>query len=68
MLSSCHKLRTAASGRKDGEPQITAIYTIVKIAYDTVTPFELAVTTEVFGLERPELGVDWYHFLSALSS
>jgi AraC family transcriptional activator FtrA len=26
-------------------------------------PFEFAVACEVFGLERPELGVDWYRFL-----
>src|SRR2546421_5349279 len=37
--------------------------TIAVIVYDAVNPFELAVATEVFGFERPELGVPWYRFL-----
>lgn len=37
--------------------------TVATIAYDCVNPFELAVATEIFGFERPELGVPWYHFL-----
>ncbi len=37
--------------------------TIAAIVYDTVNPFELGVATEVFGFERPELGVPWYRFL-----
>ncbi len=39
------------------------MHTVAVIAYDAVNPFELAVATEVFGLERPELGVTWYRFL-----
>lgn len=39
------------------------MHTIATIAYDAVNPFELAVATEVFGFERPELGVPWYRFL-----
>src|SRR5579859_4098600 len=31
--------------------------------HDSVNPFELAVSTEIFGLERPELRVSWYRFL-----
>lgn len=53
----------SASGRKDRKHQKTAIHTIATIAYDAVNPFELAVATEVFGFERPELGVPWYRFL-----
>ncbi len=37
--------------------------TIAVLIYDAVNPFELAVATEVFGFERPELGVPWYRFL-----
>ncbi|MDQ6662656.1 MAG: helix-turn-helix domain-containing protein [Chloroflexota bacterium] len=39
------------------------MHTVATIAYDAVNPFELAVATEVFGVERPELGVSWYRFL-----
>jgi AraC family transcriptional regulator, transcriptional activator FtrA len=39
------------------------MHTIATIVYDSVNPFELAVATEVFGFERPELGVSWYRFL-----
>jgi transcriptional regulator GlxA family with amidase domain len=56
-------MMTSASGRKDMEHQKTAMHTIAIIAYDAVNPFELAVATEVFGFERPELGVQWYRFL-----
>ncbi len=31
--------------------------TVATIVYDTVNPFELAVATEVFGFERPEIGI-----------
>nr|WP_169735303.1 helix-turn-helix domain-containing protein [Actinokineospora inagensis] len=30
------------------------------LAYDGMSPFELGIVTEVFGLPRPELEVDWY--------
>ncbi|HET6314113.1 MAG TPA: helix-turn-helix domain-containing protein [Chloroflexia bacterium] len=39
------------------------MHTVATVAYDAVNPFELAVATEVFGFERPELGVPWYGFL-----
>ncbi|HEX6543765.1 MAG TPA: helix-turn-helix domain-containing protein [Ktedonobacterales bacterium] len=39
------------------------MHTVVAVAYDAVNPFELAVATEVFGVERPELGIPWYRFL-----
>ena len=63
MLEFCHKLLTSASGRKDREHQKTAMHTVATLAYDAVNPFELAVATEIFGFERPELGVSWYRFL-----
>src|ERR1700730_5590475 len=35
---------------------------VVALAYDRLSMFELAVAVEIFGLPRPELPVDWYHF------
>ena len=37
--------------------------TVATFIYDSVNPFELGVATEVFAVERPELGVPWYRFL-----
>lgn len=39
------------------------MHTVAIIVYDAVNPFELAVATEIFGFERPELEVTWYRFL-----
>ncbi len=41
--------------------------TVAVIIYDAVNPFELGVATEVFGFDRPELGVPWYRFLICAS-
>ncbi|TDY43808.1 hypothetical protein BX592_1179 [Paraburkholderia rhizosphaerae] len=35
---------------------------VVAIAYDRLCTFEFGCVTELFALERPELGVDWYRF------
>ena len=37
-------------------------HTVAAVVLDGVHPFELGVACEVFGLERPELGVPWYRF------
>lgn len=37
-------------------------HTVATVLADGTTPFEFAVACEVFGSERPELGVDWYDF------
>ncbi len=37
--------------------------TVATIIYDHINSFELGVAMEVFGVERPELGVPWYRFL-----
>jgi AraC family transcriptional activator FtrA len=37
-------------------------HTVAVVVDDGVMPFEFAVACEVFGLERPELGVPWYDF------
>jgi AraC family transcriptional regulator, transcriptional activator FtrA len=35
---------------------------VVALAYDQLCTFEFGCVTELFALERPELGVDWYRF------
>src|SRR5215203_4813636 len=35
---------------------------VAAVVLNGVHPFELGVACEVFGLERPELGVPWYQF------
>ncbi|MDQ3928119.1 MAG: DJ-1/PfpI family protein [Chloroflexota bacterium] len=54
-------VRTANTGQK--ENGAGTVRTVATVVYDAVNPFELAVATEVFGFDRPELGVPWYRFL-----
>lgn len=35
---------------------------VVAVAYDGLCSFEFGIVVEVFGLERPEMGPDWYRF------
>ena len=35
---------------------------VVALAYDRLCTFEFGCTVELFALERPELGVEWYDF------
>lgn len=35
---------------------------VVALVYDRLCTFEFGCTVELFALERPELGVDWYQF------
>jgi AraC family transcriptional regulator, transcriptional activator FtrA len=35
---------------------------VVAVAYDGLCTFEFGVAAELFGLARPELGLDWYRF------
>jgi AraC family transcriptional regulator, transcriptional activator FtrA len=35
---------------------------VVAVAYDGLCAFEYGVAAELFGLARPELGLDWYRF------
>ncbi|VVE65095.1 transcriptional regulator FtrA [Pandoraea captiosa] len=35
---------------------------VAALAYDRLCTFEFGCVTEMFALERPELGVDWYRF------
>ncbi len=41
---------------------------VVAVAYDCLCMFEFAVAAELFGLDRPELDVDWYDFHVVSSS
>ena len=36
---------------------------VAVLAYDGLCTFEFAVAYEIFGLNRPELGPDWYRYL-----
>ena len=40
--------------RRRGGPRVSVL------AYDGMSAFELGIVTEIFGLPRPELDVDWY--------
>lgn len=37
--------------------------TVAALAYDGLCTFEFGIAVELFGLARPELGVDWYDFV-----
>lgn len=53
------------SGRIDTwryDPAIARKHVVAAIALERLSIFELAVAAEVFGLDRSELGVDWYDF------
>lgn len=38
---------------------------VVALAFDGMPLFELAIAGEIFGLDRPEFGADWYRFAIA---
>ena len=38
--------------------------TVAVLLYDGLGTFEFAIAAEVFGLDRPEFGTDWYRFVS----
>src|SRR5205814_1850716 len=61
MQISVQPVRTAGTRQK--EHSVDSVHTVAAVVYDAVNPFELAVATEVFGFDRPELGVPWYRFL-----
>ena len=43
-------------------PMVATNRSVVAVAYDGLCAFEFGVATELFGLARPELDVDWYDF------
>jgi AraC family transcriptional regulator, transcriptional activator FtrA len=48
--------------RKASLPNPPANRRVVAIAYDGLCSFEFGIATELFGLARPELGVEWYEY------
>lgn len=38
--------------------------TVAAIAYDGMATFEFGIVAEVFGLDRPEMGADWYRLIT----
>ncbi|TBY65881.1 transcriptional regulator FtrA [Rhizobium leguminosarum bv. viciae] len=40
---------------------------VVALVYEGLCTFEFGIAVEVFGLERPEMGPDWYQFAVAAS-
>jgi AraC family transcriptional activator FtrA len=50
--------------KNDKDPQHSANlpHKVVLIGYEGLRTFEFGCAIEIFGLERPELGVDWYDF------
>jgi len=61
MLNDVHPVEVADTVRRGHS--VGTVHTVAAVVYDAVNPFELAVATEVFGFDRPELGVQWYRFL-----
>jgi len=43
-------------------PMASHPHSVVALAYDHLCIFEFAVAAELFGLDRPELDVEWYDF------
>lgn len=37
---------------------------VAALVYDDLCTFEFGITAEVFGLKRPEMGSDWYRFIT----
>jgi AraC family transcriptional regulator, transcriptional activator FtrA len=37
---------------------------VAALVYDGLCTFEFSIVSEIFGLERPEMGADWYRFIS----
>ena len=60
-LRCCHML-APPTFQANGHDRRPPARNVVAVAYDGLCGFEFGVATELFGLPRPELDVDWYHF------
>lgn len=49
---------------KNESPRFPANRRVVSLVYDGLCTFEFGITAEVFGLDRPEVGPNWYQFKS----
>ncbi len=45
-------------------PNLSPSRTVAAFVYDGLCTFEFGIAAEIFGLERPEMGDDWYRFLA----
>jgi len=45
-------------------PKASSNRTVAAFIYDGLCTFEFGIAAEIFGLERPEMGADWYRFLA----
>jgi AraC family transcriptional activator FtrA len=59
------KIMPKRDRRRRASPMPPQNRLVVALAYDGLCTFELGVAVEVFGLERPEMGPDWYRFAVA---
>jgi AraC family transcriptional activator FtrA len=48
--------------KRGRRPRPPANRLVVALAYDGLCTFEFGVAVEIFGLDRPEMGSDWYTF------
>jgi AraC family transcriptional regulator, transcriptional activator FtrA len=48
--------------KRKSQPSSLRNRLVVALAYDGLCTFEFGVAVEIFGLERPEMGDDWYRF------
>jgi AraC family transcriptional activator FtrA len=44
-------------------PKTSPNRTVAAFVYDGLSTFEFGIAAEIFGLDRPEMGPDWYRFL-----
>lgn len=44
------------------DPATSSRHSVVLLGYESLRTFEFGCAVEIFGLERPELNVDWYDF------
>nr|WP_183749932.1 transcriptional regulator FtrA [Rhizobium sp. BK196] len=49
---------------KKAIPSLPVNRRVVSLAYDGLCTFEFGITAEIFGLDRPEAGPNWYQFKS----
>lgn len=45
-------------------PKTAPNRTVAAFVYDGLCTFEFGIAAEIFGLERPEMGADWYRFVA----
>lgn len=46
------------------KPTPSRRHTVAAVVYDDLATFEFGIVAEVFGLDRPEMGLDWYRLVT----